>query len=152
VVRTKKVKKDVNTSTTAAAQSGGVPGVTTNTGAETNSTVASTLPTTTRQEMEDKIEEYDNPKVTSNLIKAAGGLKRISAAVFISAKSEGAGANRKVVSRTPEELEKLRRIVQSALGIQPGTDRKDEITLEEMQFNDQFSVEATQKLEQHKQQ
>ena len=148
VLRSKKLKKDVNTSTTSSA--GGVPGITTNTGGETNS-LASNPPTTTRQETEDKIEEFDNSKTTSNLLKAAGSLKRLSAAVFVAAKHEGTGANRKVLPRTPEELEKLRRIVQSALGIQPNADRKDEITLEEMVFNDQFATEITQTLEKQEQ-
>ncbi len=52
--------------------------------------------------------------------------------------------------RTPEEIEKLRRVVQSALGLQLGGDasRKDEITLEEMPFNDGFVTEVTQQLDQ----
>ena len=60
-------------------------------------------------------------------------------AVFIAQKFEGKGADRKAVPRTPEEMQKLRRIVQSALGIQENgdADRKDDITLEEMPFNDQ---------------
>ena len=60
---------------------------------------------------------------------------------------EGTGAARKVVNRTPEELEKLRRIVASAVGIQTGADntRGDQITLEEMPFNDQFATDVTQR-------
>jgi len=152
VLKSKKFKKDVSNSTSASPLNAGVPGITTNTGvgAETNN-VTGTPATITRTETEDKIEEYDNPKTTSNLLKGAGGLKRVSAAVFIAAKMEGAGANRKIVPRTPEETEKLRRVVQSALGIQPTTDRKDEITLEEIPFNDQFSTEVTQKLETNEQ-
>ena len=93
---------------------------------------------------------YEINKTTSNIVQAAGGLKRLSAAVFIAQRFEGKGADRKAVPRTPEELEKIRHIVQSALGIQENGDptRKDEITLEEMPFNDQASVEMTQQLDQ----
>jgi hypothetical protein len=46
-------------------------------------------------------------------------------------------------------LNKLRRIVQSALGISdaPDAERKDSITLEEMPFNDQPATEITQQLD-----
>jgi hypothetical protein len=75
-------------------------------------------------------------------------LKRVSAAVFVAAKTEGTGADRKTVPRTPEEIEKLRKIVQSALGLQPNDPvRKDEITLEEMPFTDVFPVEVAQQIQ-----
>jgi flagellar biosynthesis/type III secretory pathway M-ring protein FliF/YscJ len=53
------------------------------------------------------------------------------------------------VTRTPEEIDKLRKLVQSALGLQLGGDanRKDEITLEEMPFNDGFNVEVAQQID-----
>ena len=71
------------------------------------------------------------------MTQTAGGVKRLTAAVFVAARAEGTGAARKPLTRTPEELEKLKRIVQSALGIQVNGDlRKDEITLEEMPFSD----------------
>jgi len=87
--------------------------------------------------------------VVSNTIQSAGGIKRISAAVFIAQKHNGAAASRQPQPRPPEELQKLRRIVQSALGIQETGDssRKDEITLEEIPFNDQPAVELTQQIE-----
>jgi flagellar M-ring protein FliF len=92
---------------------------------------------------------YEINKSTSNILQAAGSLKRLSTAVFVAQQFEGTGANRKAVPRTPEELQKLQRIVESALGIQESGDasRKDEITLEEMPFNDQFSSEITQSLD-----
>ena len=94
---------------------------------------------------------YEINKNTSNILEGAGGIKRLSTAVFIAEKFEGKGTDRKAVPRTPEEMEKLRRIVQSALGIQENgaaTDRKDEIALEEMPFNDQATTEITQQFDQ----
>jgi flagellar M-ring protein FliF len=93
---------------------------------------------------------YEINKITSNVIEAAGGLKRLSTAVFVAQRFEGQGAARKAVPRTPGEVEALKRIVQGALGIQTAGDsvRQDEIVLEEMPFNDQPVRELTQQLEQ----
>ena len=80
---------------------------------------------------------YEINKATSTLMQAAGGIKRLSSAVFVAQRFDP--KDHKPVPRSPEELLKLRHIVQSALGIQDTADasRKDEITLEEMPFNDQ---------------
>ena len=93
---------------------------------------------------------YEINKSTSQILEAAGGIKRISSAVFIAERFEGKGADRKAVPRTPDELQRLQHIVQSALGIQANGDliRKDEITLEEIPFNDQPAVEMTQQFDQ----
>jgi flagellar M-ring protein FliF len=92
---------------------------------------------------------YEINKSTSNIMESAGGIKRLSAAVFVAEKMDGTGADRKAVPRTPEEKMKLQRIVESALGIEAGADasRKDDITLEEMPFNDSFSTEITQQFD-----
>jgi flagellar M-ring protein FliF len=137
---------DENTDTTSATGAGGVPGVMVNTGAETNSSGASPV-TTTRTKKKTTDTQYEINKTVSNFTQLAGGIKRLSAAVFVATRYEGTGPNRKPVPRSAEELEKLRRIVQSALGIQTGDPtRKDEITLEEMPFNDQLG-EVGQQLE-----
>jgi flagellar M-ring protein FliF len=92
---------------------------------------------------------FELNKITSNMLQAAGGVKRISSAVFVAQRFDGKGAERKAVPRTPAELEKLRHIVQSALGIQENDPtRKDEITLEEMPFSDSATAETLQQLEQ----
>jgi flagellar M-ring protein FliF len=78
-------------------------------------------------------------------VQAAGGIKRIAAAVTVAARWEGTGADRKVVNRTPEEIEKLRRVVSNAIGVD--ATRGDTISLEELAFNDQFAVGVTQELE-----
>src|SRR6185503_15205210 len=138
---------DENSDATTAGSNGGVPGVATNTGSETNAASASPLNNThTRKKITNN--SYEINKIVSNSMQAAGGLKRVSAAVFVAVRAEGTGAARKVVPRDPQELEKLRRIVQSALGIQSGVDatRNGDITLEEMPFNDQFSLDLTQQL------
>jgi flagellar M-ring protein FliF len=122
-------------------------GVAANAGTDSNKTAAAAA-TTTAVKRKTTNNQYEINKSVSNVLDAPGGLKRVSAAVFVASKTEGTGADRKTVPRTPEEIEKLRKIVQSALGLQPNDPvRKDEITLEEIPFNDAFPVEVAQQLQ-----
>jgi flagellar M-ring protein FliF len=97
---------------------------------------------------------YEIDKSVSTIMQTPGGLKRLSAAIFVAANVTGTGTNRVVTPRTPEEMKKIQRIVQGALGIQEGADalRPDQIAVEEMPFNDQFPVEAVQQFEKEQQQ
>ncbi|MGO8697647.1 MAG: flagellar basal-body MS-ring/collar protein FliF [Limisphaerales bacterium] len=125
---------------------GGGPPVT---GANSDTNTASVPPV--KNHMQKKVTEskYEINSVTSKLVESAGGIRRLSTAVFIAQRFTGAGADRKPDPRTPEELQKLTHIVQSALGIQANGDasRKDELTLEEMPFNGQETIELSQQLE-----
>lgn len=151
VMRTSTITdEDVDSTTTTA--NGGVPGVTTNSETETNAlAAASTSPQTsnrTRKKVSNN--QYEINKTVSNIMQTPGGLKRLSAAVFVAASVTGSGDNRVVTPRTPEELQKIRRVVQGALGIQEGEDalRQDEIVVEEMPFNDQPALEIAHQFEQ----
>jgi flagellar M-ring protein FliF len=149
VVRTSVINDETTDSSTL--NGGGTPGLAANSnsdGGGTNAAPATPLNGShTRKKVTNS--SYEINKTTSSILQAAGGLRRISCAVFIAQGFEGKGADRKAVPRTPEELQKIRHIVQSAMGIQENGDanRKDEITLEEMPFNDQMSMELTQQLD-----
>lgn len=142
---------DENTETTSTQPGGGVPGVQTNANTESNSVATASAPvnvSNTRKKTSEN--KYEINKSTSTLLQGAGGIKRISAAVFVAARMEGTGDTRRAAPRSKEELDKLRRIVQSALGIQEGaTGRSDEIALEEIPFNDSPALEAVRQLEQN---
>src|SRR5687768_15667099 len=86
------------------------------------------------------------------MIQPGGGVTRNGAAVCVGRCGSLTNAVRQVTSRSPEELDKLKKIVQSALGSQEGQDstRKDEITLEEFEFNGQPGAEIATTL--HKEQ
>lgn len=142
VIRTE-TKNDENVDTSQAGSAEPV-GVTVNTGSSSNSVGSAPLSSTRNQKNTARV-EYEISKTTSNIFQVAGGLKRISAAVTIAARYEGAGATRKTVNRTPEELEKLRRMVASALGAD--TQKGDQVTLEELPFNEDFGAEITRQLE-----
>jgi flagellar M-ring protein FliF len=141
--------EDTDSATTTA---GGAPGsgAGPNTNSDNTNAVAAAPVNSSRTRKKVTTSSYEINKITSNMIEAAGGLKRLSTAVFVAQRFEGEGAARKAVVRTPEEKKRLQDMVQSALGIQTTGDtaRQDEIALEEMPFNDQPVRELTQQLEQ----
>lgn len=147
-------KTDENNQTETASSSGGVAGVATNSNTETNAAAGGSSPVTNSKiKKTQTTTEYEVSKVTSNVVHAAGQVRRISAAVFIASRVTGTGTALKETPRSKEELEKLRRIVQSALGVQngKGDSRNDEVTLEEITFNEQHKVEITKQLDKQQQ-
>jgi flagellar M-ring protein FliF len=140
---------DENTETDNTS-GGGPPGASANS-SETNTNAVASAPVNrskTTKKVTTSLYEINNS--TNEIIQAAGGIKRLSAAVFIAQQFEGKGADRKAVPRTEEQKNKIRDIVGTALGIEDPGDalRKDAITLVEMPFNDQPAVELTQQLDQ----
>jgi flagellar M-ring protein FliF len=147
VVRTSTVN-DENVESTGAGGSGGVAGAATDANADTNTTSSASSVVNNRTRKKVTNNQYEINRIVSNVMQTPGGIKRLSAAVFVASRSSGSGTNRVVTPRTPEEMQKLRRIVQSALGIQENdATRRDEITVEEMTFNDQTAVELSHQLD-----
>ncbi|HVM59874.1 MAG TPA: flagellar basal-body MS-ring/collar protein FliF [Verrucomicrobiae bacterium] len=145
VARSTTTSEEDNNSTTANSN-GGVVGVAPNASAQSNAAPVMATATTTKHKTVNN--QYEVSKTVNTILESPGGLKRVSAAVFVAAKFEGTGPDRKTVARTPEEMDKLRKIVQSALGLQPNdATRKDEITLEEIPFNDAFPVDVAQQMQ-----
>ena len=128
--------------------SGGVTGISANTGTDTN-TASGGVANNSRTKKKSTTSEMELSKSTSTIMQAPGSIKRLTAAVIIAAKYEGAGASRKLVPRSEEELKRLRTLVQNALGVQLASDagRTDELSLEEMPFNDQLATELTERLD-----
>lgn len=153
VVRSTTKNEENNDSVTSSVSA--PAGISANTTTDTNSTANAASPVTnTKNHKSVATTEYEIGKSTSSLNQAAGGIKHLSASVTIAARYEGTGKDRKLVTRTPEEMEKLRRIVIGAVGIQlaPENPRGDTLTVEEMPFNDQFAAEITTELNQQKKQ
>ncbi|MCL5096636.1 MAG: flagellar M-ring protein FliF [Candidatus Omnitrophica bacterium] len=147
VIRLQTKNDENNDSTTA--NSSGVVGISANAIIESNASPAAVPPlNSSRNKKTIGNIEYDNSRITSNIIQAAGGIKRLSAAVTVAAQYDSTEPTRKLVPRTPEQIEKLRRIVESALGNDPS--RGDQITVEELPFNDQLAVQVTKQLEQQR--
>jgi flagellar M-ring protein FliF len=140
---------DDTTDTDTTSPGGGTPGISANTAPAggTNASVAAAAPapvSSSRMRKKVTTSTYEINKTTSNMVQGAGGIKRISSAVFVAERFDGTGKDRKAVPRTPEELNNLKNIVKSALGIEDSDPtRKDELTLEEMPFNDQQAEDLT---------
>ena len=132
-------------STSPVAQA---PGVDINTPSETNMVAAGVPQNNNRTKKKVLNNQFEINRTISNMVQAAGSLKQLSAAVFIAAKMTGTGTNRVAEPRSKEELEKIRTLVQSAIGIQQGAEgRKDVITVEEFPFNDQGAADLTATLQ-----
>jgi len=134
--------------TITASPMGGAPGVNANSGAETNVATIPTNSSKTNKKVSNT--SFEINKTVSNIMQTPGGVKRISAAVFVAANATGSGTNRVVTARTPEEMQKIKRVVMGALGIQEGPDasRPDQINIEEMPFNEEPAMEIAKQLDQ----
>jgi flagellar M-ring protein FliF len=143
VIRTQTKNDENNDSSTSTTSS--PAGISANTSTTTNS-MASTGPVNDMKNHKiTSSVEYEIGKTTSSTMLAAGNIKRLTASVTIAAKMDGTGADRKLVPRSPEELNKLRNLVSSAVGVD--LTRGDTMTLEELQFNDQFATDVTKDLD-----
>jgi len=121
-------------------------GITANTEVNTNSSGSGAPVNNTQNHTTTSTVSYDVGATTSDLVQSAGGIKRLTASVTIAQIEQGTGDARKVMPRTQQDLDKLRSIVSSAVGID--TTRGDTIALEEMPFNNDFATQVTQDLDQ----
>lgn len=131
---------------TATTQNNTAAGITANTPADTNSpaTSAGALNKSKNSKTTTTV-AYEMNEIRTKTEQVPGGLKRLTAAITVAQQMQGTGADRKAVVRTPEEMEKLRRIVTSALGAD--LTRGDSVALEELPFNDTFATDLTQILD-----
>jgi flagellar M-ring protein FliF len=138
-----------DTSSSAPNGSGGVPGMATNANMDTNSPAGSNQLTKNNTNKKTTQNQYEINEITTTQSQVPGSTKRISAAVFIPIEYTGEGTNRVAVPRSPAEMDKIRRGIEAALGIVKRGDagRVDELTVEEITFNDQPARELTQQLE-----
>lgn len=141
-------EKEEVTATTSGG-GGNAAGLASNTTGNTNvtTTAAQNLSNSTVKTTE-TINDFG--EIMRRIEQQAGSIKRMTASVVVNTRYEGTGADRKAVPRTPEELDKLRGIVRTALGIRSDEDspRRDEITLEEIAFNELPLLAVNQQLEQ----
>ena len=144
VIRTQTKNDENNDTSTTAAPSSPV-GISANTSTATNSAGGGGPMNNTQNHKVTSTIEYEIGKTTSSTSQMAGGIKHLTAAVTVAAQMQGTGTDRKVVPRTADDLNKLRRIIASAVGVDPS--RGDTMTLEELPFNDQFATDVTHELD-----
>jgi flagellar M-ring protein FliF len=143
VVRTQ-TKNDESTDT-AATQNNTPTGITANTVTDTNAAAGAAPVNSSKNRKTTSTVEYEIGKTHTDMVQTAGGIKRLTAAITVAMQMDGTGADRKTVPRSPEELDKLKRIVSNALGAD--ISRGDTVELDEMQFNDTFATDLTQQLD-----
>ncbi|MBE2215501.1 MAG: flagellar M-ring protein FliF [Opitutaceae bacterium] len=92
--------------------------------------------TSSQQKRTSKTEAYEIARSTINTVKNPGEIRRISAAVFVAMRATGSGDARQTQPRTADEMENLRRMVVTALGVPAsGAQPADQaVTIQEVDF------------------
>jgi flagellar M-ring protein FliF len=137
--------EDTDSQTASAATAGGSPGTASNANANGDNTNTAAAAPVNMSHTTKKVTQsnFEINKTTSNTVVAAGGLKRISAAVFVAQQVEGSGTNATAKPRTTDEINNLKQIVQSAIGItEPAL-----VTLVEMPFTPQVPQAMVQQMD-----
>ncbi|TVR54805.1 MAG: flagellar M-ring protein FliF [Puniceicoccaceae bacterium] len=133
VLRNQSITEDVG-STTESSEAGGV-GTAANV-ANGGQVDATNSVTRTQQTRRTRDEKFEINRTTSSVIRAPGEIRRMTAAVFVAMRFQGAGEAREPMPRSPEEIESLRQVVINALGIQPERNRPLEqiVSVQEVDF------------------
>ena len=96
---------------------------------------------------EQKTENYEIGEVVSNRVQSPGSIKRLTASLLVSMRTDEEGG---ALPREPAELQELRQIVINALGIQlkEGEIAQDLVTVNEMVFAADPSALQTESMNQ----
>jgi flagellar M-ring protein FliF len=130
------------TTDSTSATAGGVAGIAANTSTNVNAS-----PTQgTRLQKVDQTDDFYVSRSQTNVVVGVGGLKRVSAAVFVNQRFEGQAAERKAVARTAADLDKLKRAAERALGL-TDKDPLGEVVVEELPFNEEAQQKETARVD-----
>lgn len=146
VIRTQSNTEDSNSST--EARKGGVTGVAGNTPGAPAAAAEPERPTITNaQNRKNNSVSYEINRTTSNVKRNPGGIKSLTAAVFVAARPPGADG-KPSPARTSTELDGLRRIVVNALGLKPaaGQTLEDLVSLQESPFQAPVAEAAIERM------
>lgn len=130
------------TTDSTSATPGGVAGIAVNT--TTNVNAAPTQGT--RLQKVDQTDDFYVSRSQTNVIVGVGGLKRVSAAVFVNQRFEGQADDRKLVTRSAADLDKLKRAAERALGL-TDKDPLGEVVVEELPFNEEAQQKETARVD-----
>ncbi len=125
------------TSSAGAGGSGGTPGVATNVASASGATPGSGAGGGAKTKSEKSVVNYEVSKTITHQIRPVGQIQSLSAAVVVDHAAETSEKDGKLVrtlrARSPEELDKLRKLVQAALGFK--ADRGDRVEIENISFD-----------------
>jgi len=140
VARTSTLNDESVDSSSPNSSEGGAAGTQSNSNTETNTPTASAA-TTSRTKKKVANTQFEINKSTVNFSQPAGGLKKLSAAVFV-AMRYSTNADHATLPRTEAQLADLRKIVRSALGV-----AEADLQLVEIEFNNKIDPEVKQDIE-----
>jgi flagellar M-ring protein FliF len=122
---------------------GGVAGVAPNTGTNLNAAGSQG----SRLQKIDQTDDFYVSRSQTNVVGGIGGLRKVSAAIFVNQRYEGKGADRKATPRTQADIDKLKRAAERALGLTKGDEALGEVAVEELPFNEEPKIEETARLD-----
>ena len=122
---------------------GGVAGVVANTGTNLNAAGSHG----SRLQKIDQTDDFYVSRSQTNVVAGIGGLRKISAAVFVNQRYEGKGADRKAVPRTQTDIDKLKRAAERALGLTKSDEALGDVAVEELPFNEEPKIEETARMD-----
>lgn len=145
VIRSQSNTEDSN-STTEARKSGAT-GVVANTPGAPAAAEPEQPSITNAQNRKNNSVSFEINRTTTSVKRNPGGIKSLTAAVFIAARPPTA-ADQPATPRTPAEIEGLRRIVVNALGLRPaaGQTLEDIVSLQEIPFQAPVADTAFERL------
>ncbi len=122
---------------------GGVAGVAANTGTNLNAAGSQG----SRLQKLDQTDDFYVSRSQTNVVAGIGGLRKVSAAVFVNQRYEGKGADRKAVPRTQGDIDKLKRAAERALGLTKGDEALGDVAVEELPFNEEPKIEENARMD-----
>lgn len=135
VIRSETSTEDTTNTKENEAGPAAAVGVTSNVPASNNQDNSGKAGKNSEQVRKNKTDTYEINRTTTSAVKNPGGITRVSAAVFVAAKSQ---------PRKPEEIESLRKMVVNALGIKADAakDLDSLVTLQEVPFENQSATDS----------
>jgi flagellar M-ring protein FliF len=133
VVRSEQRTEEKNGATAGAS---GIPGVQSNTGKAPPPSPSSSI---NQGSKSDETMNYEISRSTARIIEPVGTLARVSVAILVDGKSEGAAGDGgtskpKYVPRSADELQKIESLAKSAVGF--NGERGDQVTVANIPFQD----------------
>ena len=130
---TNNVMEKIEITGTSKPSPGGIVGTPINTDTSTNAN--SSAQSNNEQNKTESTISFDNSRSTTNVVKAAGEIRRLTASVLVSAGTD---------PRDAAAMTQLTNIVQNAIGLHagPAAVRQDDIIVAEMTFNRAYIAEA----------
>lgn len=136
VVRSEQRSEEKNGATAGAS---GIPGVQSNTGKAAPPAASSPM---NQGSKSDETMNYEISRSTARIIEPVGTLARISVAILVDGRTEGAageGAKPRYTPRSADELQKIESLAKSAVGF--NSERGDQVTVANIPFQDAPGME-----------